>query len=118
MLEAFTALLQFVLYAGVLSGSGAVLAQATLRPAPDQAISLPKITRWGSAVVLAACPLLTLVLILRLGGVLDSSVVWAAASNVGAARANVSKSAAQVRDRFMAHLREAEACHRTPAPGS
>src|SRR5690349_3984097 len=40
-----------------------------------------------------------------LGGVLDSSVVWAAASNVGAVRASVNKSAAQVRDRFMAHLR-------------
>jgi len=77
MLEAFTALLQFVLYAGVLSGSGAVLAQATLRPAPDQATSLPKITRWGSAVVLAACPLLTLVLILRLGGELDEATLSA-----------------------------------------
>src|SRR5678815_321340 len=50
------------------------------------------------------------------GGVLDSSVVCAAASNVGAVRASVSKSAAQILDRFMAYLRETEACHRTPAP--
>jgi putative copper export protein len=77
MLEAFTALLKFVLYAGLLSGSGAVLAQATLRPAADEAIYLPKITRWGSAVVLAACPLLTLVLILRLGGELDEATLSA-----------------------------------------
>ena len=73
MLEAFTALLKFVLYAGVLTGSGAVLAQATLRPSPDEAIYLAKVTRWGSAVVLVACPLLTLILILRLGGELDEA---------------------------------------------
>jgi len=77
MLEACTALLKFVLYAGLLSGSGAVLAQATLRPAPAEATYLPKIARWGSAVVLAAYPLLTLVLILRLGGELDEATLSA-----------------------------------------
>jgi putative copper export protein len=77
MLEAFTALLKFALYAGVLSGSGAVLAQATLRPAPEEALYLQKVARWGSAVVLAACPLLTLVLILRLGGELDEATLSA-----------------------------------------
>jgi len=77
MLEAFTALLKFVLYAGVLSGSGAVLAQATLRPVAEEAAYLTKIARWGSAVVLAACPLLTLVLIVRLGGELDEPTLSA-----------------------------------------
>jgi putative copper export protein len=77
MLEACAALLKFVLYAGLLSGSGAVLAQATLRPAPDEATFLAKITRWGSAAVLVACPLLTLVLILRLGGGLDEPTLSA-----------------------------------------
>jgi putative copper export protein len=77
MLEACTALLKFVLYAGVLSGSGAVLAQATLRPSPEEGIYLPKIARWGSALVLAACLLLTLVLIVRLGGELDEATLSA-----------------------------------------
>lgn len=77
MLEALTALLKFVLYAGVLSGSGAVLAQATLRPAADEAGYLTKIARWGSAVVLVACPLITLILIMRLGGELDEATLSA-----------------------------------------
>lgn len=70
MLEAFTALLKFALYAGLLSGSGAVFAQATLDP-PDEGGHLAKLTRLGSALVLIVCPLVTLVLILRLGGEFD-----------------------------------------------
>jgi putative copper export protein len=71
MLEAFTALLKFALYAGLLSGSGAVFAQATLDPPPDEGGHLEKLTRLGSALILIVCPLLTLVLILRLGGEFD-----------------------------------------------
>jgi putative copper resistance protein D len=71
MLEAFTALLKFALYAGLLSGSGVVFAQATLDPPPDEAGPLAKLTRLGSALVLVVCPLITLVLILRLGGEFD-----------------------------------------------
>ena len=77
MLEALTALLKLVLYAGVLSGSGAVLAEATLRPSVDDARYLTKVTRWACAVVLVTCPLITLILIMRLGGELDEATLTA-----------------------------------------
>ncbi|HEY7643160.1 MAG TPA: CopD family protein [Steroidobacteraceae bacterium] len=86
MLEAFTALLKFALYAGVLSGSGAVFAQATQDPLPDEAGYLARVTRFGSALVVGACPLITLVLILRLGGEFDDVTMSAVfASGSGAA---------------------------------
>jgi putative copper export protein len=77
MLEALTALLKLVLYAGVLSGSGAVLAEATLRPSAEDTRYLTKVARWASAVVLVACPLITLILIMRLGGELDEPTLTA-----------------------------------------
>ena len=77
MLEALTALLKFALYAGVLSGSGAVLAEATLRPSADETRYLAKVARWACAVVLVACPLITLILIIRLGGALDEPTLTA-----------------------------------------
>jgi putative copper resistance protein D len=86
MLEAFTALLKFALYAGLMAGCGAVFAHATLDPSPDEASHLARVTRWGSAVVLVACPLLTLILILRLGGEFDDVTLSAVfASGSGAA---------------------------------
>src|SRR4030095_6521240 len=86
MLEAFTALLKFALYAGLLSGSGAVFSQATLRPLPDEGEHLAKIARLGSSLVLGVCPLITLLLILRLGGEFDDVTLSAVfASGSGAA---------------------------------
>lgn len=77
MLEALTALLKFVLYAGVLSGSGAVLAEATLHPSADDKRYLAKLARWACAVVLVACPLITVILIMRLSGELDEATLTA-----------------------------------------
>ena len=57
-----------LLQAGLLAGSGAVFAHVTLDPRPEEAADLAKVTRWGSMLALSVCPLITLVLILRLGG--------------------------------------------------
>jgi putative copper export protein len=86
MLEALTALLKLALYAGLLSCSGAVFAQATLRPAADELAQLARLGRIGAALILLACPLLALVLILRLGGEFDEATLSAVfLSNSGAA---------------------------------
>jgi putative copper export protein len=77
MLEALTALLKTALYAGLLSCSGAVFAQATLRPVADESAHLTRLGRLGAALVLVACPLLALVLILRLGAEFDEATLSA-----------------------------------------
>jgi putative copper export protein len=86
MLEAFTALLRFALYGGLLAGSGAVFAHVTLDPLPDEAGRLAKVARWGSALALVTYPLITLILILRLGGEFNDVTLSAVfASGSGAA---------------------------------
>lgn len=88
MLEALTVVLKVALYAGLLSASGAVFAQATLRPSPDEVAYLTRVMRRAAALILAACPLGALVLILRLGGEFDRPTLSAVfASNSGAALA-------------------------------
>ena len=86
MLAALTVLLKFALYAGLLSASGAVFAQATLRLLPDEAAQLARVTRTGAALILLACPLIAVVLVLRLGGEFDQPTLTAVfASSSGAA---------------------------------
>jgi copper resistance protein D len=88
MLEPLTVVLRVALYAGLLSASGAVFAQATLRPLPEEEAYLTQVMRWGSALILAACPLSVLILILRLGGAFDAPTLSAVfVSNSGAALA-------------------------------
>jgi copper resistance protein D len=77
MLEALAALLKALLYAGLLSAGGAVLAQATLAPLPREAEYLAKVMRVGAAAVLALCPLVALMLIVRLGGRFDEPTLSA-----------------------------------------
>jgi putative copper export protein len=77
MLEALTVLLRVALYAGLLCASGAVFAQATLRPLPGETEYLTRIMRRGSALILATCPLTALVLVLRLGGEFDEATLSA-----------------------------------------
>jgi putative copper export protein len=86
MLEALTVLLKVALYAGLLCASGAVFARATLRLLPDEALRLTRVMRWGAVLILCACPLIQLVLILRLGGEFDRATLTAVfASSSGAA---------------------------------
>ncbi|HKQ14319.1 MAG TPA: CopD family protein [Steroidobacteraceae bacterium] len=86
MLEALTALLKIALYAGLLSSSGAVFAQATLRPLPDEWTQLARLGRLGSVLILVTCPLLVVLLILRLSGEFDEATLSAVfLSNTGAA---------------------------------
>jgi putative copper export protein len=86
MLEALTALLKIALYAGLLSCSGSVFTQATLRPVSDELTQLSRFGRLGSALILVTCPLLAGVLILRLSGELDEATLSAVfLSNSGAA---------------------------------
>jgi putative copper export protein len=88
MLEPLTVVLRVALYAGLLSASGAVFAQATLRPLPEEAAYLTRIMRRASALILVACPLSALVLVLRLGGAFDAPTLSAVfVSNSGAALA-------------------------------
>ena len=88
MLEPLTVVLKVALYAGLLSASGAVFAQATLRPSPDEATYLTRIMRRGATLILIVCPLSVLVLILRLGGEFDGPTLSAVfGSNSGAALA-------------------------------
>jgi len=77
MLEALTALLKLALYAGLLSSSGAVFAQVTLRPLSAEVESLLRLGRVGSTLILATGPLMALVLILRLGGAFDQATLSA-----------------------------------------
>jgi copper resistance protein D len=86
MLEALTALLKIALYAGLLSSSGAVFAQATLRPLPDEWTQLARLGRLGAVLILVTCPLLVVLLILRLSGEFDEATLSAVfLSNSGAA---------------------------------
>src|SRR5262245_17678857 len=86
MLEAITVALKLALYVGLLSACGAVFAQATLRPLSDEVQYLSRIMRRGAVLILVACPLMALVLILRLGGEFDGPTLSAVfASGSGAA---------------------------------
>jgi putative copper export protein len=88
MLEALAVLLKVALYAGLLSASGAVFAQATLRPLPDEVAYLTRIMRRAAALVLGTSPLIALVLIRRLGGAFDDATLSAVfVSSSGAALA-------------------------------
>lgn len=88
MLEPLTVVLKLALYAGLLSASGAVFAQATLRPSHDEATYLTRVMRLGATLILVVCPVSVLVLILRLGGEFDSPTLSAVfGSNSGAALA-------------------------------
>lgn len=88
MLEALAALLKVALYAGLLAASGAVFAQATLRPLPDENAYLARIMRLGAALILGVSPLIALILIRRLGGAFDDATLSAVfVSNSGAALA-------------------------------
>jgi putative copper export protein len=86
MLEAVTVALKLALYAGLLSASGAVFAQATLRALPDEAQYLTRIMQRGALLILVASALMAPVLILRLGGEFDGPTLSAVfASSSGAA---------------------------------
>ncbi|HKR34818.1 MAG TPA: CopD family protein [Steroidobacteraceae bacterium] len=88
MLEALAVLLKVALYAGLLSASGAVFAQATLRPLPDEVAYLTRIARRGALFIIGVSPLIALVLIWRLGGAFDDATLSAVfVSNSGAALA-------------------------------
>lgn len=86
MLDALAALLKVLLYAGVLSCTGAIFAQVTLRPEPDSAQVLSQLMRRGAALTIFASLASTVALFLRLGGELDSVMLSAIfLSSVGAA---------------------------------
>ena len=86
MLEPLTVVFKVALYAGLLSASGAVFVQATLRPLPDEVVYLRRIMRRGAALILGVCPLIALILIQRLGGAFDEATLSAVfVSNSGAA---------------------------------
>ncbi|HKQ84350.1 MAG TPA: CopD family protein [Steroidobacteraceae bacterium] len=86
MLDALAAAVRALLYAGVLSMVGFVLAELTLRPSRAMVEWLDRMTRRAAALTISACVLGTFVLFLRLGGQLDESTVSAVlTSSVGAA---------------------------------
>lgn len=88
MLEAFAALAQALLYAGVLFASGGVLAAATLRTSDMASRVLWRIVRVGAVLTLLATILGVVLLIVRLGADIDASILSAVLmSNVGAAAA-------------------------------
>ncbi|MET0984222.1 MAG: CopD family protein [Steroidobacteraceae bacterium] len=86
MLDALAAAVRALLYAGVLSMVGFVLAELTLRPSQAMVHWLDRMTRRAAALTIAACILGTFVLFLRLGGQLDEATGSAVlTSSVGAA---------------------------------
>lgn len=86
MLEALAALAKALLYAGILSGTGAVFTEATLRGSPDTAHFLAGVMRRGALLTIVACLAGALILILRLGGQFDKATLLAVfSSSSGAA---------------------------------
>jgi putative copper export protein len=85
MLETAAALLKALLYAGLLTGSGAVLVQATAAASPRETAYLTKLMRRGAVLTLAACPLAALLLMLRLGGFDEVTLPAVFLSSSGAA---------------------------------
>jgi putative copper export protein len=87
MLDALAAATKAVLYAGVLSGAGAVLAEASLRRVLGGVDHFPaQVMRWGGMATIAASLASALILIFRLGGQFDEPTLAAVfLSNSGAA---------------------------------
>lgn len=86
MLDALAAAMRALLYAGVLSMAGLVLAELTLQPLKHASEWLRRMTLRAAVLTLVACVCGTLVLFLRLGGQLDEATVSALmSSSVGAA---------------------------------
>lgn len=86
MLDALAALLKVPLYAGVLSCAGAVFAQATLRPPPDNARVLLSLMRRGAVLTIFAVLASAVCLFFRLGAGFDIPTLSAVfISGVGAA---------------------------------
>lgn len=86
MLDALAALAKTLLYAGILSGAGAVFAEATLRGSPDTAHFLAGVIRRCALLTMVACLAGDLLLILRLGGQFDEVTLSAVfSSSSGAA---------------------------------
>jgi putative copper export protein len=86
MLDALAALTKVLLYAGLLSGTGAVFAEMTLHGSPDAVRFLAIVRRRGSLLAIVACLAGTVLLIFRLGGQFDEATLSAVfLSSVGAA---------------------------------
>jgi putative copper export protein len=88
MLDAFAALTQALLYAGIIGACGGVLAAATLRVSGAASQTLARVVRCGAVLTIFASLASLLALILRLGTDIDASILSAVfTSNVGAAAA-------------------------------
>jgi putative copper export protein len=77
MLDALAALVKGLLYAGLLSSAGVILAQATLRPAPTTIEFFVRVVRVGATLTIVAASAAVLILILRLGGRFDEATLSA-----------------------------------------
>lgn len=71
MLDALAAVLEAILFAGLLSCTGAVFAEATLGGSPDTARFAAKVIRRGALLTIGAGLAGAVVLVLRLGGQFD-----------------------------------------------
>jgi putative copper export protein len=88
MLEAFAAMTQALLYAGILCASGGVLAAVTLRTSGGVSQVLVRTIRLGAVLTILATIVNLAILVLRLGSNIDASILSAVfTSNVGAAAA-------------------------------
>jgi hypothetical protein len=87
MLDALAAAVRALLYAGVLTGAGAVFAEASLRGALGTAVHFPaQVMRRAGLVTVVAVLVGALLLIFRLGGQFDEPTLSAVfLSNSGAA---------------------------------
>jgi putative copper export protein len=77
VLDALAALIKALLYAGVLSGAGAVFAETTIRPSGEAARFLIGVMRRGALLTIAAGIASAILLILRLGGDFDEATLSA-----------------------------------------
>jgi copper resistance protein D len=77
MLDALAAVARLLLYAGLLSCAGAVLAEATLRSAPGDSEFLRRVVRNGALLTIAAAAVGAFILVLRLGGQFDEATLSA-----------------------------------------
>lgn len=86
MLDALAALTKALLYAGLLSSTGAVFAEVTLRGSTDAVNFLAVVRRRGALLTIVASLAGTVLLIFRLGGQFDAATLSAVfLSSVGAA---------------------------------
>ena len=77
MLDALAALVKCLLYAGLLSSAGVILAQATLRPAPATVDFFVRVVRVGATLTIVAASAAVIILIQRLGGRFDEATLSA-----------------------------------------